>query len=94
MMKSAEPGTGDHHRRRRGPVLYVTCLSKRVMNPIPLVINDVFSQEPAKMAFVHRDDVGRGSLSGRFRPGVPRFYSAREPVRSSVDSACFNSVMS
>ena len=50
MMKTAEPGTGDDHRRRRRPIfdgaLIRRVFPKRIMNPILLVIGDVFSQEP------------------------------------------------
>jgi hypothetical protein len=59
MMKTAEPGTRDHHRRRRRPVLggaLVRCVfAQCIMNPILVVIRDVFSKEPAKMVFIQRN---------------------------------------
>ena len=61
MMKTAQPGTGDHHRRRRRAVLDGTLVrrvfTECIMNPVLVVIRDVFSHEPAKMAFIQRDDM-------------------------------------
>lgn len=51
MMKTSKPGSGDHHRRRRRPALDRALVRRvfpeRIMNPILVVIRDVFSQEPA-----------------------------------------------
>ena len=48
MMKTSEPGTGDDRRRRRRPVLDGALVRRafcdRIMNPILLMIRDVFSQ--------------------------------------------------
>jgi hypothetical protein len=48
MMKTSEPGTGDDRRRRRRPVLDAALVRRvfceRIMNPILVVIRDVFSQ--------------------------------------------------
>ena len=51
MMKTSEPGAWDGHRRRRRPVLDRALVwrvfPERIMNPILVVIRDLFSQEPA-----------------------------------------------
>jgi len=48
MMKTSEPGTGEDRRRRRRPVLDGALVRRvfceRIMNPILVVIRDVFSQ--------------------------------------------------
>jgi len=61
MMKTSELGTRDDHRRRRRPVLDGTLVrrvfAQCIMNPVLVVIRDVFSHEPTKMAFIQRDDM-------------------------------------
>lgn len=51
MMKTSEPGTGDHCGRRRRPALDRALVGRifpeRIMDPILVVIGDVFSQEAA-----------------------------------------------
>jgi len=61
MMKTAEPATRDDCRRRRRPILggaLVRCVfAQCIMSPVLVVIRDVFSQEPAKMVFIQRNDM-------------------------------------
>lgn len=51
MMKTSEPGTGDHYCCRRRPVIDRALVGRvfpeRIMDSILVMIGDVFSQEPA-----------------------------------------------
>jgi len=51
MMKTSEPGTGDHHGRRTRPALDRALVGRIfpecIMNPILVVIRNVFSEKPA-----------------------------------------------
>jgi hypothetical protein len=37
--------------------------AERIMNPVLLVIGNVFSEQPAKMAFIQCDDMVEGGLA-------------------------------
>ena len=72
MMETAEPGTGDDHRRRRRPVLDGALVRRifreRIMDPILLVIGDIFSQQPAQVTFIQRDDMVEDFPAGTSDP--------------------------
>ena len=72
MMKTPEPGARDDHRCRRRPLLDRTAIGsvfrERILNPILLVICDVFSQQPAEMAFIQRDDMVEDFPAGTSDP--------------------------